>query len=126
MENTFNIAGHSILNGVFKFRHATGTSIKPRAAVLARNGHEDIVLYLLPQKMTKDAANEWVKAHEAALAAAQQEEIVHFQPNPQLLLSYTPQGMGSELLDILLKQPHSVPLPEVQHIDEQMEVAQFA
>jgi hypothetical protein len=126
MEKTFNIAGHSILDGVFKFRFANSPSTKPRTTVLERNGHTDIALYLLPTAMEKTPAIEWVKAHEAALAAAQQEEHVHFQPNPQLLLSHSPQGMGSELLDILLKQPHSVPLPKVQHIDEQMEVAQFA
>ena len=74
-ERTFNIAGHSILNGVFKYRHNNDTSIKPRYSVLERNGHTDIVLYMLPQAMTKDVAIEWVKAHEAALAAAQPTEV---------------------------------------------------
>jgi hypothetical protein len=74
-ERTFNIAGHSVRLGEFKYRFTNGTNVKARTKVLERDMHTDIVLYMLPTKMEKPAAIEWVKAHEAALAAAQPTEV---------------------------------------------------
>jgi hypothetical protein len=74
-ERTFNIAGHSVRQGEFKYRFANGTDVKARTKVLERDMHTDIALYLMPAKMEKAAAIEWVKAHEAALAAAQPTEV---------------------------------------------------
>jgi hypothetical protein len=54
----YTVAGTSTHNGKNTYRFATSMS---RAAVLARNGHEHVALFLLPEPMTKESAIEFLR-----------------------------------------------------------------
>ena len=54
----FTVAGTSTLNGKSSYRFANSLS---RAAVLARNGHEHVELFVLPLPMTKESAIEFLR-----------------------------------------------------------------
>lgn len=62
MEKLFTVAGTSNLNGTVKFRFAN--DLKGRLKVLAANGHTDIMLFELPQPMTKAEATAYLEAQD--------------------------------------------------------------
>lgn len=66
-ERTFKVAGYSTLEGVRKMRVAKDMK---RAMVLERNGHKDIVLYELPQALTKEQCAEWLASGKFTETAA--------------------------------------------------------
>jgi ribosomal protein S30 len=67
MSKLFTVAGTSSLDGVVKFRVANGTAAA-RANVLAKNGHTCIELQDLPEAMTKEAAQAFLKYVEGTAA----------------------------------------------------------
>jgi hypothetical protein len=54
---TFTVAGTSKEDGAFKFR--LSNDLAGRTKMLARHENTDIVLFLLPSEMTKEAAAQW-------------------------------------------------------------------
>jgi len=58
MSKLFTVAGTSTLNGKSSYRFANSLD---RAKVLARNGHEHVELFVLPEPMTKEAAVQYLK-----------------------------------------------------------------
>jgi hypothetical protein len=81
----FTIAGTSTLNGVDTFRFATG-KIKVRENKLAKTGHSNIALQMLPEPMTKQDAIAFlqsngvhavmpVKRHSAKAVGMTEEQI---------------------------------------------------
>jgi len=81
----FTIAGTSTLNGVDTFRFATG-KIKVRENKLAKTGHSNIALQMLPEPMTKQDAIAFlqsngvhavmpVKRHSAKVVEMTEEQI---------------------------------------------------
>ena len=54
----YTVAGTSTHNGRHSYRFANSLS---RAQVLARNGHEHVELFALPEPMTKESAIEYLR-----------------------------------------------------------------
>ena len=76
-EKTFTVVGVSKLDGVFKVRYAN--SVK-RAAVLAKNGHSDIVLIELDDEVQKvDAVDMLLTALEDGLAMSDEAKAAVFE-----------------------------------------------
>lgn len=65
MDKTFTVAGTSIKKGEKTNRFANGTAAA-RAKVLQKDNHSEIMLYDLPNPMTKDEAIAWLAANSNA------------------------------------------------------------
>ena len=72
-DKTFTVVGVSKLDGVFKVRYAN--SVK-RGAVLAKNGHTDIVLVEMPFEGRKEDAVDCLLNVLAELPAEAQEAVL--------------------------------------------------
>ena len=73
---TFEVAGTSTLNGITKIRFAN--DYIGRFKILHKNGHENIELIELGQKLTKAQICQVLMAHEKFQSDAQQDAIYEF------------------------------------------------
>ena len=74
-DKLFSVAGISTLNGQVKLRFANDVM---RIKVLAKNGHEDIVLIALPEEMTKIQAAKFLAEIEEMQGDVAQQAIAEF------------------------------------------------
>lgn len=65
MDKTFTVAGTSIKKGEMTLRFANGTA-EARAKVLLKDNHTEIMLFNLPNPMTKADAIAWLEANSTA------------------------------------------------------------
>ena len=117
----FTVAGMSTHKGKSSYRFANSLS---RAQVLARNGHEHVELFVLPNPMTKESAIEYLKKGSLSKQiAANRVDKSKTKATPQVpaLAGMTPLGLKPAKETVLWKS-----MSRKMRSIEGMETLQFA